>query len=81
VILEVNLFIDKARATLEEIESYAVDKMSVHNTRLNMGKWIVFHDVLGDSFLTDWMVQRRIKKMIEAVECAHKEVRDLRQRL
>ena len=57
------------------------DKISVQNTRLIMGKWIVFHDVYGDGFLTDWMVQRRIKKLIQAVEDAHQEVMRARDRL
>ena len=78
---EAEPFIDEARLTLEEIESQVQDKISVQNTRLNMGKWIVFHDVYGDGFLTDWMVQRRIKKMIRAVEDAHKEVLKLNNKL
>lgn len=64
-----------------EIESQVQDKISVQNTRLNMGKWIVFHDVYGDGFLMDWMVQLRIKKMIRAVEDAHKEVLKLKSKL
>jgi hypothetical protein len=46
-----------------------------------MGKWIAFHDVWGDGFLTDWMVQLRIKKMIAAVECAHEEVCTLKRNM
>lgn len=65
---------------LEEIESQVGDKISVQNTRLNLGKWIVFHDVWGDGFITDWMVQRRIRKMIQVVETAYKEIQALRGR-
>ena len=46
-----------------------------------MGKWITFHDVYGDGFLTDWMVQKRIKKMTRAVETAYKEVQNLKAKL
>ena len=80
-LLEAEPFVAEARLTLEEIESQVQDKISVQNTRLNMGKWIVFHDVYGDGFLTDWMVQLRIKKMIRAVEDAHKEVLKLKSKL
>ncbi len=79
-LVEAEPFINEARSTLETIESQVQDKLSVQNTRLNMGKWIVFHDVYGDGFLTDWMVQRRIKKMIQAVEDAHKEVLKLKSK-
>ena len=80
-LLEAEPFVDEARLTLEGIESQVQDKISVQNTRLNMGKWIVFHDVYGDGFLTDWMVQRRIKKMLQAVEKTHKEVLKLKSKL
>ena len=73
-LVEAEPFINEARATLEVIESQVQDKLSVQNTRLNMGKWIMFHDVYGDGFFTNLMVQKRIKKMIQAVEDAHKEV-------
>ena len=66
---------------LEDIESQGQDKLSVRDTRLNLGKHIVFHDVVGDGFITDWMVQRRIQKMIRAVEDAHKEVLKLKGKL
>lgn len=80
-LMEAEPFIDEARATLEEIESQVQDKISVQNTRLNMGKWIVFHDVWGDGFFTDWMVQRRIRKMMKAVEEAYKDVQKLKEKL
>lgn len=79
-LLEAEPFIDEARFILEEIESQVGDKISVQNTRLNLGKWIVFHDVWGDGFITDWMVQRRIRKMIQVVETAYKEIQALRGR-
>lgn len=79
-LLEAEPFIDEARFILEEIESQVGDKISVQNTRLNLGKWIVFHDVWGDGFITDWMVQRRIRKMIQVVEAAYKEIQVLRGR-
>ena len=79
-LLEAEPFIDEARFILEEIESQVGDKISVQNTRLNLGKWIVFHDVWGDGFITDWMVQRRIRKMIQVVEAAYKEIQALRGR-
>lgn len=78
---EAEPFVNEARLTLEENEAQVQDKISVQNTRLNMGKWIGFHDVYGDGFLTDWIVQRRIKKMIRAVEDAHKEVLKLKNKL
>ena len=81
VLLEVNPYIDEARRTLEDIESQARDKLSIRDTRLNLGKHIVFHDVVGDGLLTDWMVQRRIQKMIRAVEDTHKEVLKLKSKL
>jgi len=80
-LVEAEGFVNKARVMLGEIESQIQDKVSVQNTRLNMGKCIMFHDVYGDGFLTDWMVQRRIRKMIKAVEDAHKEVQKLRENL
>lgn len=80
-LLEAEPFIDAARAALEEMESQVADTISIQNTRLNLGKWIGFHDVYGDGFLTDWMVQRRIKKMIEALEVAHKEIKKIRDTL
>lgn len=80
-LLEAEPFINEARITLEEIESQAGENISVQNTRLNLGKWIMFHDVWGDGVITDWMVQRRIRKMIQAVEDVYKEIQDLRERL
>ena len=80
-LLEAETFINEAKFTLEEIESQIGDKLSVQNTKLNLGKWIVFHDVWGDGFITDWMVQRRIRKMIQVVEAAYKEIQALRERL
>lgn len=80
-LLEAEPLIDEARITLEEIESQVGDKIRIQNTRLNLGKWIVFHDVWGDGTITDWMVQRRIRKMIQVVEDAHKEIQILRRRL
>ena len=80
-LLEAEPFIAEARFTLEEIEPQVGDKISVQNTRLNLGKWIVFHDVWGDGFITDWIVQRRIRKMIQVVEDAQKEIQILRRKL
>ncbi len=80
-LLEAEPYVDEARATLEAIESQVQDKLRVQNTRLNMGKWIMFHDVYGDGFFTNLMVQKRIKKMIQAVENAHNEVLKLKSKL
>ena len=80
-LLEAEPFIDEARFTLEEIEPQVGDKISVQTTRLNLGKWIVFHDVWGAGFITDWMVQRRIRKMIQVVEDAQKDIQILRRKL
>lgn len=80
-LLEAIPYIDEARCMLEDIESQVQDKLSVHDTRLNLGKHIIFHDVVGDGFITDWMVQRRIQKMVRVVEDAHKEVLKLKSKL
>lgn len=80
-LLEAEPFINEARSILEEIESQVQDTISIQNTQLNLGKWITFHDVYGDGFLTDWMVQKRIKEMTQAVETACKEIQNLRAKL
>ena len=80
-LLEAEPFMEEARSILTEIESEVQDKVSIQNTRLNLGKRVAFHDIYGDGFLTDWMVQKRIKKMIQAVDAAYGEIQKLRAKL
>lgn len=80
-LLEPEPFIDEARLILEVIASQVRDTISIQNTQLNLGKSVIFHDVYGDRFLMDWMVQKRIKKMIQAVEDAYKEIGSLKEKL
>lgn len=79
--LEAQPFIDEARRALEEIESQVQNKLSVQNTRLNLGRGIELHDTWGDGALVDWMVQRRIKKIIQTIESTHAEVRRLKKEM
>ena len=65
--------------TQEELEQYEMNVNSVKNIRLNMGKWIIFHDTYGDGMFIDLDVQRRIQKMLKAVEKAYEEVQILKK--
>ena len=72
--------INEAMMTLEELEQYEMNVNSVKNIRLNMGKWIIFHDTFGDGMFIDLAVQRRIQKMLKAVEKAYEEVQILKKK-
>lgn len=79
--IEAEPYIDKARVILDEINPEVQGILRMQSTKLNMGKRGIFHDVYVDGFVTNWMVQRRIKKLIQAVEDAHQEVMRARDRL
>ena len=78
-ISQAEALINEVQLTLEEIEVYTKNPINVRNLRLNMGKWIVFHDVLGDGLITDLMVQRRIQNMIKGIEKIYAEVQVLKK--
>lgn len=80
-IAEAEPFIDEAITILEELESQAKDTLSIQMTRLNLGRFNTFHDVYVDGLLTDLVVQRRLQKMIKAVEEAHAKVKKLKSKL
>lgn len=65
-LMEAEPFVEEARMMLEEIESQVQDKRGIQDIRLNMGKRIVFADIWSDGFLLEWMIQRRIRKMLGA---------------
>jgi hypothetical protein len=78
-LLEAQPYIDDARTILEEMEVQVSEKLTVRNTRLNLGKMIVFHDTIVDGFITDWIVQRRIRKILKELEAAIKDIQKLRK--
>ena len=78
-LLEAQPYIDDARIILEEMEVQVSEKLTVRNTRLNLGKMIVFHDTIVDGFITDWIVQRRIRKILKELEAAIKDIQKLRK--
>ena len=80
-LLEAEPFIEEARITLEEIEAQVQVKTDIRNIRLNMGKRIVFSDVVGEGVLVDFLVQRHIKKMVKAVADTYREVQKLKEKV
>ena len=71
---EAEPYIAEARIALEEIESMVKDTISIRNTRLNLGKMVLVNDVWVDGRINDWIVQRRIRKILKSVESAIREV-------
>lgn len=78
-LLEAQPYIDDARLVLEEMEAQLCEKLSVRNTRLNLGNMIIFHDTIGDGIITDWIVQRRIRKILKELDAAIEDIRKLRK--
>ena len=76
---EAEPYIAEARIALEEIESMVKDTISIRNTRLNLGKMTLVNDVWVDGRINDWIVQRRIGKILKSVESAIREVERIRE--
>ena len=76
---EAEPYIAEARIALEEIESMVKDTISICNTRLELGKMGLVNDVWVDGRINDWIMQRRIRKILKSVESAIREVERIRE--
>ena len=45
-----------------------------------MGTRIIFSDIYGNGFFIHWLIQRKIKNMIKAVNDTYKEVQKLKEK-
>lgn len=77
---EAEPYIAEAQIALEEIESMVKDAISIRNTRLNLGKMTLINDVWVDGRINDWIVRRRIVKILKSVESAIRDVERVKER-
>jgi hypothetical protein len=78
-LIEAEPYIAEARVILEQIESKAADAISLRNIRMNLGKLFVWNDTYADGLFGDWIVQRRIQKVLKGIEKAIKVLESLRR--
>lgn len=78
-LIEAEPYIAEARVILKQIESRAADAISIRNTRMNLGKLFVWNDTYADGLFGDWIVQRRIQKVLKGIERAIKELERLKR--
>lgn len=73
-LMEAEPYIAEARVILEQMESKAADAKFIRNIRMNLGKLFAWNDTYADSLFSDWIVQRRIQKVLKGIERAIKEL-------